>query len=244
MPTLAALIGVFATSAPSAGAAAAHHIRPGAGVTIASVHCEAGLLLHKGKTVYVAVPASCAALPLDEGKVQNGCAAASAPVGTPVHVDGAKHRSILVYDSFTRMESMGTKSTHKCYFNDLALVRLNPKDAKSASGTIPGMNAPRGVKQSAPSGGSDVSVGGGSATISAASHGGWVYRLSTKSAKASDVGMSVVQGGRLIGMLTAIPEGMIMKTSAAAYSLHKALKFMHKAPGFKHVKLLRAGQHL
>jgi hypothetical protein len=33
-----------------------------------------------------------------------------------------------------------------------------------------------------------------------------------------------------------------MKTDAAAYNLHRAIKLMRKAPGFHHVKLLRAGQ--
>jgi hypothetical protein len=243
---MAAMVAVFAAAPPSAGAATSHQIRPGTVVTIAGVKCKVGLLLHKAKTVYVAVPASCGALPLDEGTAQDGCQAASAPVGTPVKVAGAHHRSVLVYDSFTRMESLGTKSSDKCHYNDFALIRLNPKDAKHADGAIPGMDAPRRVSRRAPASGSSVSVGSSSATAGTPTHRGWVYPLSgagMASVTASDVGTPVVQGGRLLGMLTAIPQGIVMKSNAATYNLYRAIRLMHHTRGFQHVKLLRAGQH-
>jgi hypothetical protein len=243
---IAAVVAAFATAPPSARAATAHQIRPGSVVTIAGVKCKVGLLLHKAKTVYVAIPASCGALPLDEGTPQNGCQAASAPIGTPVKVAGARHRGVLVYDSFTRMESLGTKSSDKCHYNDFALVRLNPKDAKHAVGTIPGMDAPHRISRQAPASGSSVSVGSSSATAGTATHRGWVYPLSgtgMAQVTASDVGTPVVQGGRLLGMLTAIPQGIVTKTDAAAYNLCRAIRSMHHMRGFHHVQLLRAGQH-
>jgi hypothetical protein len=241
----AVLVGGFGVASSTAGAAAAsgHPIRPGAGVTIAGVHCKVGLLLHRGKRVYVGIPASCTALPLDEGKAQDGCAAASAPIGTPVHVAGATHRAILKYDSFTRMESVGTTSSHKCYYNDLALALLNPADAKLAAGTIPGMNAPKSVSHRAPAMGDSLAVGHSPATAGATTHGGWVLELNTTApTAASDVGTPVVQGGQLVGMLTGIPQGVVMKTSPAAYNLRRALAFMRKMHKFRHVVLLRAGQ--
>jgi hypothetical protein len=244
VPCVAALLGGAALS-PSAAAAATHRsIRPGAVVTLADMHCKVGLLLHKGKTVYAGIPASCAALPLDEGKLQDGCTqSASAPVGTPAKIAGARHAAVLVYDSFTRMEMQGTTGYNPCHFNDLALLRLAPKDAKHADGTIPGRRAPRRVSRHAPSSGSGVAIGSSTAVAGAPTNGGWVYPLTgTPTFTPSDVGTPVVQGGRLLGMLTQIPQGAIMKTDAAAYNLHRAIKLMQKAPKFHHVKLLRAGQ--
>lgn len=243
-PCAAALMVGFALPA-SPAVAAAHSIRPGSVVTVADMQCKVGLLLHKGKTVYAAIPASCTALPFEEGKPQDGCSAAAAPIGTPAKVAGARHRAVLVYDSFTRMESLGTANSNRCHYNDLALLRLRPSDAKHADGTIPGRRAPRRVSRHAPPNGSAVSVGASSAVAGAPTHGGWVYPLTgTPTLTASDIGTPVVQGGRLLGMLTAVPQGTVMKTDAAAYNLHRAITLLHKVRGFHNVKLVRAGNGL
>jgi hypothetical protein len=240
-----ALLGAAGVLSAPAGAAAAagHPIRPGVAVTVAGVDCKAGLLLHQGKTVYVGIPASCTALPLDEGKLQDGCAAASAPIGTPVHVAGARHRAILKYDSFTEMEARGTMSSHKCYYNDLALVQLSPSDAKLASGAIPGLHAEKSVSRRTPVTGALLKLGRARATAGATMKSGWVLNLTSTAGKsASEVGTPLVRGGQLVGMLTAVPQGMITKTSAAAYNLRRALAMMRKVRAFRHVSLLRAGQ--
>jgi hypothetical protein len=200
--------------------------------------------MRHGRTVYAAIPASCTGLKQNEGKEQNGCSAAVAPVGTPAAVAGARHPAILAYNSFTRMQNTGVrKNSRKCRFNDLALLRLSPADAKVARGAVPGTSAPKRVSDHAPARGSRLSFGGATAVSDGSASGGWVYPMtSAPSVSSTDIGMPFVQGGRLVGMLTLIPTGMVVKSDAAAYNLHRAVKDLHKAKGFHHVSLLRAKQ--
>ena len=58
------------------------------------------------------------------------------------------------------------------------------------------------------------------------------------------MGIPFVQGPNLVGMLTQIPQGTIVKTPAGISNLSRALQMMRKARGFHHVKLLRAGQQV
>jgi len=249
-PAVVVAVGLMATTSLPAGAApaaaataSAGRVHPGANVVVAQVKCKAGLLLHQGKTVYVAIPASCAALPLQLGTVQDGCVAPSAPIGVPVRIAGAKHRAVLVYDSFTRMQGTGVHGSHKCHYNDLALVRLNPADARAASGAIPGVGGPNRVSRRAPSSGSAVTVGAFGGTAGATTHAGWTTDVvSPTSLVPADVGLPVVTDGQLVGMLTNVPSGTVMKTSAATYNLRRALTFLRKMKKFRHVTLLRAGQ--
>jgi hypothetical protein len=231
-----------ALTASVSAAAEAHRIQPTTKVSMAGVHCHAGLLLHHHKKVYAAVPASCGALPNDEGKEQDGCVAAGAPIGTPVKVHGAKHKATLVYDSFSTMQLRSDRNHHECYYNDLALLQLSKADAKAARGNIPGLHAPKRVSSRGPADGSQVGFGTTAATAGPTAKGGWVYTLSASPAMtADDVGTPVTQGGRLFGMLVVIPQGMVTKTSAEVYNLHRALRMARHTKGFHHLKLLRAG---
>jgi hypothetical protein len=223
----------------TAGDSSAHRIHPGVVVKIAGVDCKAGVLLHRGKTVFVGVPGSCAGGDLDVGKKQDGCAAATAPAGTPVQVAGQRHRSLLVYNSFTRMQGEGVTNRRKCQYNDLALVQLSPADGKAASAKIPGSVAPNSVRQHPPASGTHVMLGASGATTAGATNHGWVYPLSNSPAVgATDVGTPVVHRHQLVGLLTIVPSGVVARTSAAAYNLHRAMTFLHRVPGFHHVKLL------
>jgi hypothetical protein len=214
-------------------------------VHFSGVKCTAGLLLHKHKKVYVGIPASCGALPLDEGKKQDGCTAASAPVGAPVHVAGAQHKATLVYDSFTKMQAKGTTGSHKCHFNDLALAQLKKSDAKHASGTIPGTSAPTEVEHDFPASGSAVSFESRSATAGGTSGGGWVLSVNTlESFTKSDVGTSLVQGDELVGMLIVLPSGLVPTGPVMVYNLHDSLHWLHHVHGFHHISLLKAGEHI
>jgi hypothetical protein len=248
LPAVLSLIGIAGNSAAVASAQtapSAHRVHPGAAVSLADVRCTVGLLLHQGKTVYAGIPASCAALGPDEGKEQNGCKdAASAPTGTHARVAGARHRATLMYDSFTRMQLDGTTNSRRCQYNDLALLKLSPADARSASGAIPSARAPKRVSDRAPTKGSKVVVKNCSATTDAGTHRGWVYPINpTTTLTTSDVGAPVVRGTQLVGMLIVLPAGVIIKTAAEVYNLHRALILLRRLPKFRHVALLRAGQH-
>jgi hypothetical protein len=251
-PCVAVLSGSFALTTPVAGAAVPHGVRPSASVRMADVHCTVGLLMHQGKTVYAAVPASCGASPVDAGKPQWGCGfnphrptAYSVPVGSTARIAGAEHRAIVVYDSFTRMQVTGVKKVNKCQFNDLILLRLSKADAKSARARIPGGSAPKAISRHAPGSGTALRLGTKSATAAAGTHHGWVFPLSKAPVVTqSDLGTPLAHGGTLVGMLTALPQGTIMKTPAAAYNIYRAITFARHSPGFHHLKLLKAGQQV
>jgi hypothetical protein len=206
--------------------------------------CKVGFLMHHKRTVYAAIPASCTGLSQDEGKQQNGCSAPTAPAGTTARISGARHRAVLVYNSFSRMQNLGVrKNSAQCRFNDLALMRLNRHDVKNARGEVPGTSAPTRVSSHAPASGSQLSFDGSTAVSGGSTNGGWIYPMtSAPNVTATDIGMPFVQGGRLVGMLTLIPSGLILKSDTSAYNLHRALHTLHKAPGFHHVALLRRGQ--
>jgi hypothetical protein len=238
----ALLGGVAVTASPVVAAGASQHVKPGAVVVIADVHCKVGVMLHQGRTVYAGVPANCGALPLNEGHPQWGCGhrgtrqtSASAPVGTPVRIAGAQHRSILVYDSFTRMQATGVRKLNKCQFNELILLKLSKVDAAAARGSA------RHVASTPPRSGMSLSLGRASATAASSTHHGWVYPLSSAPpVTATDVGTPLAHGSTLVGMLTAIPQGTLNKTPTAAYNLSRAITYARHAPGFHHLKLLKA----
>jgi hypothetical protein len=254
------LIGAVAASSVPAGAATAarapaHPIRPGTAVTMSGITCTAGAVLRQKATVYVAIPASCAGVA--PGTYQDGCSEPEAPTGTPARVVGARHRAILVYDSFTRMEKLGTAQVHTtaghrlCHYNDLALVQLNKHDRARVAGAIDGMRAPTSVRQHGPASGRRMTIGRGAATAGASHQGGWVYDVTpSASLVATDVGSAGVVGGKELGMLTVLPAGTLstlpfgtpVTSPAQVYNLHKALLFLRKAPGFHHVTLLAAGE--
>jgi hypothetical protein len=241
-----------AAATPNAVAAgsAGHPIRPGVSVRIADQTCTAGPLLHQRKTVYIAVPASCGGT--GPGVTQNGCVEANAPLNIPVKVQGARHRALLVYDSFARMQSIGTSSSRVCQDNDLALVRINPRDLGRVTAGINGGRAPSGVRAHPPASGRSMTLGSHPATVGAAHQGGWEYDVTTTaSLSSSDVGSAGVVGGRVLGMLTVLPSNMVSQlpivgvmAPAEVYSLAKALQFLRKAPGFHHVTLLKAGERI
>lgn len=239
------------------GSTAPARVRPGAAVTIAGVHCKVGLLLHRGTKVFAGIPASCTALPNDEGKHQDGCSAATAPVGTPARISGARHQATLVYNSFTRMQQKTERDPHRCYYNDLALLKLKRSDAKRARGALAGLNSPKSVSRRAPASGSTLSSGSSTATAGSTTERGWLLTLSkSASFTASDVGTPFVQGGRLVGMLTQLPQGTLVTTPAGISNLYRAIQLMRKTPrmvyshhhhrkhfiNFQQLRLLKVGE--
>jgi hypothetical protein len=258
-PCVVGLLGGVVAS-PSVAAGNAQRVKPGAVVTIADVHCRVGLLLHQRKTVYAAVPATCGSLPLNEGIPQWGCGpkgrrqpAASAPVGTPVRITGAQHHATIAYDSFTRMQAIGTKKVNECQFNELILLKLSNADASKARGKT------TSVMTSPPASGTPLTLGGTNVTAAASTHNGWVYPLSkAPQVRPFQVGTPLLDGSTQVGMLTAIPQGKVMMTPPAAYNLFRAINIARKTPCvnyqisthkkfhacFDKLQLLKAGEHL
>ncbi len=226
---------------PAAHAATPSGIHPGVAVTFGGITCKAGAIMRQGARLYVAIPASCAGI--QPGVLQDGCAAAETPIGIPVHIAGARHHGTLVYNSFTEMQLHGVTDKTMCDYNDLALVRINRRDASRVSGAIPGSKAPQQVTAARPTSGTAMTVNRAPATAGATHHHGWEHDFTTLAALGpADVGAPVVFANQLVGMLTVLPSGLVAKSPAETYSLAKAMWQMHKVAGFRHVVLLRAGQ--
>jgi hypothetical protein len=232
------LLPAFAGTAP-ASAAAAGGIHPGVTVTFGGVSCTSGPILRQGSSLYVAIPASCGGI--DAGKVQDGCVEPETPVGVPVRIGGAKHRGLLVYNSFSWMQLHGVRNANRCYYDDLALVRVNKLDRSRVSGRIPGRPAPHRVAGSNPSSGSSVRIGSSTATAGASGHGGWELDVTLTGAKPAQIGSAAVQGSQIVGMLTSVPQGLLPAGPSGVYSLHKELAQLRHVPGFRHITLLAAG---
>jgi hypothetical protein len=238
------------TGLPGAQAAsAAKPVHPGVEVNFGEVSCEVGAVMHQGKTVYLAVPASCGGI--DAGKVQPaGCYGPNSPTGVPASIVGAKHNGTLVYDSFTEMQSQGVTAHDRCTYNDLALIRVNHLDRHLVSSSIPGTGAPRGVSSSLPKSGTTLRFGTNSATAGATSHSGWTVTATTMAMlKTANVGAPVTVGNQLVGMLIVLPAGPIpnvplLQNPGQVYNLAYAIKELHRIHHFRHVTLVRAGQHV
>lgn len=244
--SLSAVAGILSAMVGSLVSAAAlgpatRGIHPGVSIAFGGVTCTAGPILRQRHAVFIAIPASCGGI--DEGKVQDGCVEAETPVGSPVRIGNARHRGLLVYNSFSHMQLHGVQSPTRCYYNDLALVKVNRRDVHLVSGRIPGQSAPYRVARSSPSSGSTLRVGSMSGTAGATHHHGWQLDVTISgTASSSQVGTIATEGSRVVGMLTTIPQGVVPMGASGVYSFSKELKALRHVHGFHHVRLLTAGQ--
>lgn len=233
LPMVAGLPGPTASAA-----SAATTIHPGGEVNFGDVSCEIAAVLRQGHAVYLAVPASCGGI--DLGKVQEGCDEAVSPVGSPVSIQGATHRGTLVYSSFTEMQRKGVTSRDRCYYNDLALIRVNRKDRHLVTGT-----ALQGPTSPLPGSGTSLLLGTAKATAGATHHHGWEVDASTMSTFSTwQAGAPVTAGDKLVGMLIVLPKGPIpmvplMQAPAQVYNLARSLAEVRTTPGFHHLRLAR-----
>jgi hypothetical protein len=249
--SVAGLLGLSAAAAlpgATAAAATARTIHPGGEVNFGGISCEVGAVLRQGQAVYLAVPASCGGI--DLGKVQNGCVEPITPIGVPAFIGGAKYRGTLVYDSFTEMQRTGVSNPNHCYYNDLALVRVNRRDRARVTATIPNTAGPRTAPMSMPSSGTALRLGTATGSAGPTHSAGWATNLSSMAMlKTADAGAPVTVGNKLYGMLTVLPAGPIpdvplMQTPGQVYNLAKAIKLLRAVPKFRHIQLVRAGQQV
>lgn len=242
---LSAVAGLLPATVGLAGSAAAlgatRGIHPGVSISFGGVTCTAGPILRQRHAVFIAIPASCGGI--DEGKVQDGCVEAETPIGSPVQIGGAHHRGLLVYNSFSHMQLHGVQSLTRCYYNDLALVKVDRRDVHLVSGRIPGQAAPNRVSRRSPSSGSSLRIGAMSGTAGATHHHGWELDVTiTGTLSKAQVGTTATQGPRVVGMLTTIPQGVLPMGASGVYSFAKELKALRQVHGYHHVRLLAAGE--
>ena len=231
------------SSRPHWASAATATIHPGVQVTIAGTPCTAGFVLTDGSRVYLAVPGSCAGV--DTGKAEDGCTAATMPVGLPVTIQGAAHKGTLDYNSWTWMASIGETNPDVCAANDLALVRLDARDIAKTNPTIPGTSGPTGVGSSSPAMGTAVTAYGAAPAmglVTGNANGNRDHQATFASSfTMAETGAAVLTGdGKALGMLSVIPNSAAQ--AADVHDLGMELSYLHAKgySGFRKVQLATA----
>jgi len=102
-------------------------IRPGAATLTDHVICTANFVFHDSAgDVYLGQAAHCSSNN-DAGSL-DGCVNDSLPLGTPVRIAGASRPGTLAYNSWIAMDQRQESDSNQCFYNDFALVKLDPAD--------------------------------------------------------------------------------------------------------------------
>lgn len=241
--TVASLAAV-AGGVPGADAAVAKTIHPGVSVNYGDVTCTVGAVVRAGHRVFLAAPASCGGIDLGKANT-DGCSAPQTPIGSPVSIQGAKHRGILVYSSFSEMQLRGDRNPRRCYFNDLTLIRVDHRDRARVSAAIPGVGVPRRALATLPAKGTALNVLGTAATAGYTHHGGWELDLTSPTAmwRTPDCGSPITSGHNLVGMLLVLPKGPVPgvpadQAAAETFNLYRAVRYLRTTAHFHHAHLV------
>lgn len=235
----------FVAGSPSADAATSKPIHPGVSVNYGDVTCTVGVVLRAGRRVFLGVPSSCGGIDLGK-KGKDGCSSPQTPIGSPVSIQGAKHNGKLVYSSFTQMQLHSDTNPRRCYYNDLALVRVDPRDRTRVSAAIPGVGVPTKVAAKLPADGTALKIGTTAGTAGATHHSGWEVDVDSPTGmfKTPDCGSPVTIGRTLVGLLLVLPKGPIpmapvAQQPAETYNLARSLHYLRQQAHFHRVHLAR-----
>ncbi|WP_433783977.1 serine protease [Actinomycetospora sp. CA-101289] len=136
--------GPVAVAAPAAGPVpTAPGVHPGVQTRTAGAQCTANFVFTDGAHTYLGQAAHCSGT--GSSTDVDGCTAGSLPLGTPVEVAGASRSGTLAYNSWLAMQADDEADPDACAYNDFALVRLDPADARLVSPAVPVFGGPRGV---------------------------------------------------------------------------------------------------
>lgn len=229
--------------APSAGAATPKTIHPGVSVNYGDVTCTVGVVLRAGPRVFLGVPSSCGGIDLGK-KGTDGCSSPQAPIGSPVSIEGAKHTGKLAYSSFSQMQLHSDTNPRRCYYNDLALVRVDPRDVSRVSAAIPGVGVPTKVAAKLPADGTALKIGTAAGTAGATHYKGWEVDMNSPTGmfKTPNCGSPVTMGRVLVGMLLVLPKGPIPmvpagEAPAETFNLARSIHYLRQQPHFHRVHL-------
>lgn len=209
-------MGGTATAAPAWAPVDQATIHPGVMTTTAGGQCTANFIYVDGAGVYVGQAAHCSGT--GAATETDGCLAESRPLGTAVEVEGAEFPGELVYNSWLAMQAAGETDPNACAFNDLALVRLDPRDHAKVNPSIPVYGGPTGVTPTVSAGETvysyqNSSLRGGVAGLSpktgtslGQSGGGWTHSVYTVTPGIpGDSGSGFVDAdGRAFGVLSTL----------------------------------------
>ncbi len=138
---LTLLVAALAPSTASAWAPAGQAtVHPGVQVFTDGAQCTSNFVFQGGSGVYLGQAAHCSGL--GEATDTDGCAADSAPLGTPVEVTGASNPGSLAYSSWHTMKAKGETDANACAYNDFSLIKIDPADVGKINPSVPGFGGP------------------------------------------------------------------------------------------------------
>lgn len=228
------------TTQPIWASARSATIHPGVSVQVGnSPVCRAGFIFTDGTHAFIAIPASCAGTgPADNSK----CDVGQDPIGTPATIGGAKYKGKFVYSSLVTMVLRGqTHKVNRCSFNDLALVRIDPRDIKRTNPSVPVLGGPAGVSQDQPAAPDQLSVYLTTASNAQAldtSGGGWSHAMMVDGPVAgSDLGGPVLtDNGKGLGMVSGLPTS---NGRTLVNDLYREVRYLRTVKKFEDVHLAK-----
>jgi len=117
-----------AIGAPSWASPSTATIRGGVQVVVGGAQCTSNFVFYDATDVYLGMAAHCATL---GSSTQTTCTTPVRAPGTTVWVEGAQFPAQMSYNSWYTMQQEGEPWwTDACYYNDFALVKLDPRDHK------------------------------------------------------------------------------------------------------------------
>jgi hypothetical protein len=124
-------------------------IHPGVMVTSKAGQCTANFIFRAVKDqkerLFLGQAAHCTGT--GNETETDGCKAKSLPLGTPIEIEGARHKGHLAYNSWRQMQSDGEKNKNACAYNDFALVEIDPADEDRVNPSVPQFGGPTGVRE-------------------------------------------------------------------------------------------------
>ncbi|MEX2587069.1 MAG: serine protease [Actinomycetota bacterium] len=240
--------------------AAEASIQPGAVMITQGSQCTANFVFHDSNDIYLGQAAHCSGA--DGGGGQpNGCLNPTLPPGTPVTIEGASRPGTLAYSSWHLMQQVGEDDPETCFFNDFALVKIDPADHERVNPSMPHWGGPTGQTGSLNPGNKVLGYGSSELALGirelkpkegvykSRSPQGWGHTVFTLTPGIpGDSGSALIDGqGRAFGVLSTLiilPEPL----SNGVVDLTKALDYMREKTGLTDVVLAEGtepftGQH-
>lgn len=239
-----------ADAGPRWAAASTATIHPGVQTFTPSGQCTSNFVFFDAKHVYIGQAAHCSSKELPNET--NGCETDLYGVGTKVRIEGASKRGVIVYNSWSTMQKIRERDLSTCYGNDFALVRIDPADRAKVNPSMPIWGGPTGLDRSASFGERTYTYGdsGLRAGLEALSpkfgfttgddNDGWTHGIYTITPGIFGDSGSAVLGptGGALGVLSTV-ELLPRPLENNATDLAKALDYMKRHAGFKHLTLAK-----
>lgn len=239
--TGALLLGPGAPAAPAGPAwapASGASIHPGVRTVTGGNQCTSNFVFAAGSTVYLGQAAHCAGT--GGGLAADGCTSDSLPLGTPVEVEGASAPGVLAYSSWLTMQAQGETDPEACGYNDLALVQLDPADARRVNPTVPHWGGPTALGAGGPTGSPVFSYGSSELRLGITllspkvgvtlddGAGGWAHQVLTLTPGIpGDSGSGFLDArGRAVGVLSTLELLPLAGTNGVG-DLRRELDYLH-----------------